>query len=202
MELEVWRKIKTYEDFYEISSFGRVRSLDRLSNNKIRKGKLCKPFMRNNYWAVALSKQGFVKQFSIHRLVAEAFIENSENKPTVNHIDGNKLNNTLSNLEWATQSEQILHAINKLGFIPHKVVCNYTNRLKQIRKTARLGYSTPQEVKEKISKSLSKRIKCISDNIEFNSLKEAVEYSGLPKSTFHRKLHKKELINNKKYEYI
>lgn len=86
MQSEIWKKIKDYEDFYEVSSIGKVRSLDRISNNKLRKGKLCKPFLRGNYLAVGLSKNGVVKQYSIHRLVAETFIKNPENKETVNHI--------------------------------------------------------------------------------------------------------------------
>lgn len=202
MESEVWRGIKGYENLYEISSFGRVRSLNRISNNRLRKGKVCKPFVRGNYLAVALSKQGFVKQFSIHRLLAQAFIDNPENKVTVNHIDGNKMNNNLGNLEWATQSEQIKHAINKLGFIPNKIECKYTDELREIRRNARLGYNTPESTKEKIRNSLGKRVKCLDDNIEFNSIKEACIYSGISKTTFHRKLHKKELINGKKYELI
>lgn len=59
-----------------------------------------------------------------------------------------------------------------------------------------------ENVKRKISKTLSKPVKCVTDNITFNSIKEAVMYSGVPKTTFHRKFHKGELINNKKYESI
>lgn len=78
----------------------------------------------------------------------------------------------------------------------------YSDELKEIRRQARLGYSIPEEVKKKISKSLSKQVKCITDNIIFESMKEAIKYSGIPKSTFHRKLHKKELINGKEYRFI
>ena len=76
----------------------------------------------------------------------------------------------------------------------------YSEELREIRRKARIGYSIPEDVKIKISKTLSKPIKCFTDNIIFSSMKEAIIYSGVPKSTFHRKLHKGELINGKKYE--
>lgn len=78
----------------------------------------------------------------------------------------------------------------------------YSDELKEIRRKARLGYKTPIEVKIKISKSLSKKVICVTDNIEFNSIKEAVEYSGVSKTTFHRKLHNNELIDNKIYKMV
>lgn len=202
MKSEVWKSIFNYEDFYEISSLGVIKSKDRISNNKLRKGKTLKLFLRGNYYAVALSKYGQVKQFSLHRLLGEHFIENPENKFTINHKDGNKINNNLDNLEWATHSEQIIHAIKYLGFIPHKVKCIYTEELKEIRRKARVGYIFSKFTKEKIRKSLNKKVGCITDNIIFDSLYNAAEYSGIPKSTFHRKLHNNELINGKKYEFI
>lgn len=202
MGSEVWKKIRGYEEFYEISSLGNVRSLDRISNNRRRKGKLCKPFIRNKYFGVALSKDGYVKQYSIHRLLAEAFIHNPDNKPTVNHIDGNKTNNELSNLEWATHSEQIIHAINHKLFFPHPVKCEYTEELRNKRRVARLGWIFSEETKKKIAASSGKKVICITDNIEFDSIKDAASYSGIPKTTFHRKFYKGELIDGKKYEFI
>lgn len=77
----------------------------------------------------------------------------------------------------------------------------YSEELKEIRRKARIGYSIPENVKMKISKTLSKPIKCITDNITFDSMNEAVKYSGVSKSTFHRKIHNGDLINNKKYEF-
>ncbi len=72
---------------------------------------------KNGYARVLLCKDGKAKDFYIHRLVAETFIPNPNNKPTVNHKDGNKLNNTLSNLEWNTHSENALHSYEKLNRI-------------------------------------------------------------------------------------
>lgn len=78
----------------------------------------------------------------------------------------------------------------------------YSDELRNIRRISRIGYITPENVKQKISNTLSKKVKCVTDNVIFSSMKEAVKYSGVPKSTFHRKLHKNELINGKEYKYL
>lgn len=104
---EIWKNIKGYENRYMVSNLGRIK---RLPNGKgINSRELIKSTNR-------LTKDGYVKitlpngEKSLHRLVAEAFIPNPENKETVNHKDGNKLNNCADNLEWATRSEQLYHA--------------------------------------------------------------------------------------------
>lgn len=108
---EVWKDIKEYEGLYQVSTFGRVRSLDRLDDanrrltGKILKGGKC----TNGYLKVSLSKDSIVSQQIIHRLVAQAFIPNPENKSDVNHIDENKTNNRVDNLEWSTRKENINH---------------------------------------------------------------------------------------------
>lgn len=94
--------IKGYKDYY-VSKRGFVLSC---KNNKKR---ILKPDNSKGYLRVVLSKNGKTKRFMIHRLVAQSFIRNSENKPEVNHIDGNKLNNQLNNLEWVTRSENEIH---------------------------------------------------------------------------------------------
>lgn len=86
-----------------------IRSNGRIDN---RKGRKIKPATdRYGYHKVAFSHQGKRMNISVHRLVAMAFIPNPENKETVNHINGNKTDNRLCNLEWATQKEQKLHSI-------------------------------------------------------------------------------------------
>ena len=94
--MEEWRDIKGYEGAYQVSSYGRIRSRFKI---------LKKQKHKQGYELVGLSKNGITKRYLVHRLVAEAFIKNVDNKPEVNHIDGNKLNNDLSNLEWVTRSE-------------------------------------------------------------------------------------------------
>src|SRR5699024_2369537 len=105
--VEIWKPIKGYEDSYLVSTLGRIKSKPRLGT---RGGILKELYSRWQYNRVNLYKGGEMKSFFIHRLVAKEFLPNPENKPQVNHKDGNKLNNALSNLEWVTQSENQLHA--------------------------------------------------------------------------------------------
>ena len=116
-ESEVWKDISGYVGLYQVSNFGRVKSLQRVIKVKHPTGctytkrwlcRILKPVKdTNGYSVVSLGKHN---RKLIHRLVAEAFIPNPENKPHINHIDGNKTNNFLENLEWATVSENALHS--------------------------------------------------------------------------------------------
>lgn len=119
--VEVWKDIKGYEGLYQISDVGRVKSLDQYikckkNNKRLIKGKILKTYINENgYEWVRLYNNTKRKIYRVHRLVAEAFIDNPENKPCVNHKDGNKENNKLDNLEWCTHSENMKHAFqNKL----------------------------------------------------------------------------------------
>ena len=109
---EVWKDIKDYEGCYQVSNFGRVRSLDRLDRNGFkRNGVIKKPQDNGNgYQYVQLKKDAKRKNFYIHRLVATYFINEIADKDFVNHKDGNKKNNMVDNLEWCTQSENMKHA--------------------------------------------------------------------------------------------
>lgn len=113
---EVWQSVKGYEGIYEVSTYGRVKSLTRKIRSRygcqrVVKGKVLYRKPRKNYIQVELCKKGVRTQYLIHRLVANAFLPNPENKPQVNHKDGDKSNNNLQNLEWVTQSENQKHAI-------------------------------------------------------------------------------------------
>ena len=107
--MEIWKDIKGYEGFYQISNMGRVRSVDRIRNSKHHglskiKGRMLIPLIQDGYYLATLCKNGEMKHFRIHRLVAEAFIPNPDNLPFINHIDENKSNNKVDNLEWCTRS--------------------------------------------------------------------------------------------------
>ena len=100
---EIWKDIKEYEGLYQISNLG---NLICIKNNHI-KPIIVKPKKSQRYLRVNLWKNGEYKTFSIHRLVAKAFLPNPNNFPVVNHKDGNRLNNKANNLEWCTQSHNI-----------------------------------------------------------------------------------------------
>jgi len=110
--LEIWRDIKNYEGIYEVSNLGRIKSISR--NGTIKENRILKPNKVMGYSQVGLQKYGTRKYKKIHRLVAEAFIPNPENKKEVNHKDGNKTNNCVDNLEWVTTSENQLHSYYEL----------------------------------------------------------------------------------------
>lgn len=114
---EIWKNIKNYEGYYQVSSLGKVRSIDRIDINGSKiKGKVLSPLNVNGYSRVLLSKDGVKKQKGIHRLMMEAFVPNPLKKPQVNHINGIKNDNRLENLEWCDASENQLHAI-KIGLV-------------------------------------------------------------------------------------
>lgn len=114
---ELWKDVVGYEGIYQVSSKGRVKSLARY-DEYVRAGKVCrryrpdkilKPKLNLGYYCVHLRTSG-ESWPSVHRLMAKAFLENPDNKETVNHKDGVKTNNSLDNLEWATHSENTQHA--------------------------------------------------------------------------------------------
>lgn len=111
---EIWKPITGYEGNYSISNMGRVMSHGRPNHHdpRIKRDRILPHQIagENCYYFVNLRKNGTHKLYFIHRLVAQAFIPNPENKRTVNHIDGNKSNYSISNLEWSTHKENIRHA--------------------------------------------------------------------------------------------
>jgi len=110
---EEWRDIQGYVGVYQISSLGRVRSLDRVDmRGQPREGKILSQLIEK-YARVTLCRNGRMKRFLVHRLVASEFVPNPKNLPEVNHLNTLKLDNRHTNLEWATKSRNISHAYDK-----------------------------------------------------------------------------------------
>ena len=156
---EKWKKIKGWS--YKVSNFGRIKRSG--SSQGTRVGKILKPSLSNQgYLKIVLSKNMKVKTFSIHRLVAEAFIGPCPKDKQVNHIDGIKKNNAAWNLEYLTRSDNMKHAY-KLGLkkpngkLNKKYNCGSSNAnsklndktVRQIRRKYKTGKYTQKELAEK-----------------------------------------------------
>ena len=113
--MEEWRSVPGYKGYYEVSSEGNVRSVDRVivrhGRNTFLRSQPMKQYVDSAGYLNFMATKGSRKtHLMVHRCVALAFISNPQNKLTVNHKDGNKLNNSVANLEWATYSENLSHA--------------------------------------------------------------------------------------------
>lgn len=123
---EIWKDIKGYEGLYQVSNLGRVKSLDRVVEYKDGKKCLYKSKLLigtdngRGYLIVNLRKNGARKSFLIHRLVAEAFVPNPDNKLTVDHMNRNRADNRMDNLRWATRLEQADNTDNKKPIVAIK----------------------------------------------------------------------------------
>lgn len=106
-----WKDIRDYEGLYQVSDEGEIRRIFENKAHLLKK-------RNGTYLSVSLSKEGKKKSHNIHRLVAEAFILRPVGTTEVNHIDGNKHNNNVNNLEWVTQKENLIHATDKLNHYP------------------------------------------------------------------------------------
>lgn len=115
--MEIWKDVKGFEMSYEISNLGNLKSKDRLVKHykgglREYKSKLKNTRLNDKgYLRCNLKKDGKRYDFTVHRLVAEAFINNEDKKPAINHINGDKTDNRVENLEWVTNSENTIHAV-------------------------------------------------------------------------------------------
>lgn len=141
MTREEWKDVEGYEGIYQVSNLGRLKSLERIVHSKKWDRReplkiLSPPKLKNGYLLATLRKEGKSEKVLLHRLIAKAFIPNPNNLPQINHIDGNKQNNNISNLEWVTAQENIIHA--------------YTNNLMHPARGIRInfGHFTEEDIRE------------------------------------------------------
>lgn len=137
---EIWKDIPGYEDLYLISNLGRVKSLTFRNNIfDIKREKILTPLKKDNkYLYISLSKNGKRKNKYIHRLVAEAFIDNKNNDPIVNHIDYDVTNNRVDNLEWCSQKQNVFHSISHLKKRKNITYSNTGEKYISYRKTKKV----------------------------------------------------------------
>lgn len=169
IENEIWKDVEGYEGKYIISNTNKIVSLD-FKRTGVRK-QMIPRIGTTGYYMIVLCKDGKPKNHRMHRLIAKAFIPNPENKGDINHIDGNKLNNDISNLEWNTRQENINHAY-------------------------KIGLSKASDLSRKLtSERMSKPVINIVTGEEFASITEAEIKNGLKQYTLRHKLSK--YCNNK-----
>lgn len=148
-----------YQDFHVTKT--------QAGHNYCHKAKKLRPILCSEYYRITFHS----KSYNVHRLVALAFIPNPENKATVNHIDGNKLNNHVSNLEWATQAENNEHA---------RLTGLWKPSFEHLHKIQKLGAA-----------KVSKQIQCVEDNMIFESVSAAARYYKLGNSTIQDSFYRK-----------
>ena len=172
--MDLWKPIKNYEGLYEVSDLGRVRRVGGFVNSAIRfndkvwrKGHLIKQnAKRNGYLTVDLSNENTVKTISVHRIVAEAFLEKIDGKEVVNHKNCNKHDNRAENLEWCTAEENREHA--KANGCYRANNCKAV-RCKQTNKTFESSYKAAEWLNETKFKN-AKQVKNLASKIRENCL--------------------------------
>lgn len=157
---EEYRDIAGYEGLYQVSNYGNIK---RLGNNKTKKEKILKQKIDGGYLRVGLSKNNKQKYYLVHRLVAQAFIPNPDGKEQVNHINGIKSDNNVSNLEWVTCSENMIHAF-RTGL--HSI-----------------DSFQLECAREHSNKTKSKQVICITTGIFYESVREAERQTGVASSS-------------------
>lgn len=181
LEGEIWSPIDGYEFSYEISNMGRVKSLGKYVQHGKNKLTFHPSFIRkiqkcsNGYLFIILCKESKTKMKLVHRLVAKAFIPNPENKPQVNHKEGNKKDNRATELEWATKSEDNIHRYRYLKIPPVRnkgISGNDNNRSKKV-------LCTNNNITYESAGDAARKLNTHQSNISRICRNESTHYKGL-----------------------
>lgn len=176
---EIWKEIGGNREIYEISNLGHARTKDRIGARgyQVKGHDLVLQDNSNGYLRCGMNLDGKPKSYLIHRLVAEQFVLNPYNKPFVNHIDGNKHNNMVENLEWCTKSENELHA-HKIGLHPNRGTKGEKHGMHKLTKE-QVDYIRANHVKydknngsKPLAKSFGVRPQTITDIVNNRTWKE------------------------------
>lgn len=157
---EIWKPISGFDGYYEVSNLGRVKALERLVENnggmQRKHEKILKEHCSRGHSTVVLCKDKKTYPRLVHRLVAQEFIPNPENKPIVDHIDTNGFNNRVDNLRWVTQQENCMNPLtrehNSKSKMGHRgYLTNHTEESKQKMREKALGRIVSDETRKKLS---------------------------------------------------
>lgn len=172
---EVWKDIKGYEGLYQVSNKGQIKSTERFGT----KGGILKGSLRGGYHRVILTKQNKSRHYSVHRLVAETFIPNAENKKTIDHIDTDRLNNSVDNLRWVTDKENVNNPRTKEKMRKRIATEETRKKLSLAMKQREAKNQTMHKAQEKAALVHQKKVKCLDTGIEYKSAREASQQTGI-----------------------
>lgn len=111
MTTEIYKDVLGYEGIYQVSNLGNVKRILLSRGVSLKNGNFIKPKITTGYYSVRLTTNNVTKHFYVHRLIAIAFIDNPNNYPFINHINGVRTDNRIENLEWCTHTHNMRHAI-------------------------------------------------------------------------------------------
>lgn len=161
---EIWKDVKGYEGRYKVSNLGRIKSTRKWRGNKYKERYIESETLLHGY----VGNTGYVyihldgKNCTLHRLIAKTFIPNPENKPQVNHIDGNKLNNNIKNLEWCTNKENAIHARKKGLLNERDSICGTKNGIKVIQYDLQMNIIKVWDSAKRAGRELNIDCSCIT----------------------------------------
>lgn len=212
----IWRPMANFEGLYDISSSGDIRSVAREFSyydprwNRITTRKHKSAIMKQldsvgGYKFVQLRKDGKYYPRYVHRLVAQTFIPNPESKKEVNHKDGNKANNDITNLEWVTPSENQRHSHQVLGHPSSTKGTHLSEEHKRkmsIALRGKPGYTHTAETRAKFIKSRYTPVRCITDGKMFACAKDADRYYGYNGTVAQKLRLNRATRDGKRFEYM